>query len=97
MLKFEIVLCKKRFNEAIQEETLYKAYPNKKGHHQVFVGTERYLIRPRRTLVRSERDFYLNFFKPIGCLLLRNVKECKEMQNKSIDEILEIMKMEELT
>ena len=92
LLKFEIVKCKKRFNESFEEETLYKAYPNKKGHHQVFVGTERHLIRPRRVLVRSERDFYLNYFEPIGCIMLRSVKECKELQNKTINEILEMMK-----
>jgi len=92
LLKFEIVKCKKAFNEAFQEGELYKAYPNKRGQQQVFVGNERYLIRPERIFVISERAYYLDFFEPVGTLFLQNIKKCKELQDKTIDEILEIMK-----
>lgn len=91
-MKFEIVKCIKPFNEAFQEGGLYKAYPNNRGQQQVFIGNERYLIRPERTFVISERAYYLDFFEPIGTMFLPNIKKCKELQEKTIDEILEIMK-----
>lgn len=91
-MKFEIVKCTKAFNGAFQEGELYKAYPNKRGQLQVFVGNERYLIRPERTFVISERAYYLEFFEPIGAMYLSNIKKCKELLEKTIDEILEVMK-----